>query len=298
MLGALILSGCWNGRVLYSFEEPSWVSVGGGLRTELSLVRDALTAGYFPRVSIASADKDPSEALAKELASKKFRAVVVGPLLSLQWRDYALRFPDVRFVLIGGSARADLPPNAVVVRYDRTNALKTAGYAAGLSVRDEEGGASQSADGHRIAVLTGPGSELSAAETDAFGAGVAEALAGGEPIVRTIDNPADKNVVKSTLESLRGDGVEIFLLGLGASDPWCLEVLSSAGGCAVVEGWAVSAVFPQQVFLSVEDDIVGGIRLALGARNGGGHEVDGPVRIVVGKARGIPDAARTRIRGG
>ena len=107
---------------------------------------------------------------------------------------------------------------------------------------------------------------LTGEETDAFSSGVAEALDGGRPVLRALPSPLDRGAVKAAIEQMRQSGVEIFLLGTGSLDPWCLEVMAGAGGSAVVADWATSRAFPRQVFLSVEEDITGGIGRALAAR--------------------------------
>ena len=83
------------------------------------------------------------------------------------------------------------------------------------------------------------------------------------------------------------DGVQLFLLGMGALDAWGLEVLQGTGGAAIVADWAASGAFPGQVFLSVEEDIPGGIARAL-ASPGRLRSINGPVRLVSGRARPVP----------
>jgi len=89
--------------------------------------------------------------------------------------------------------------------------------------------------------------------------------------------------------------VEILLLGTGLFDSWCLEVMAGAGGCAVVADWQTSGAFPRQVFLSIEEDIPGGIGRALALAPGSAAPVSGPVRIVSGAARPIPAEVRSRV---
>jgi hypothetical protein len=94
------------------------------------------------------------------------------------------------------------------------------------------------------------------------------------------------------------EGVEVFLLGMGNLDAWCLEVLQTTGGCAVVADWAASAAFPEQVFLSIEEDIRGGILRALTLAGPGTKAVSGPVHIVNGRARPVSEEAHARREGG
>jgi hypothetical protein len=124
---------------------------------------------------------------------------------------------------------------------------------------------------------------------------VAEALDGARPTVRALADGTDRPGVKAAIEQMRAQGVEIFLLGLGSLDPWCLEVMKDMGGCAVVADWASSGAFPAQVFVSVEEDIPAGISQALTHAAPDVRSVNGPVRVVAGKARDMPAAARSRL---
>ena len=294
-LCALLVCGCWNGRVLFAFEQPFWATLGNDLPTRIALARQSIPRGYLPHLLLARAPDDPQARLARELVTGGYRTAVVGPLASSQWRDFVTRFPHTQFVLVGTEDAADLPPNALQIRYDRTGAFRSAGFAAGVSVREEGGGEGVSALSGRIGVLLSSDGALTAAETDAFSSGVAEALDGGRPVLRALPQSPDRGAVKAAIEQMRQTGVEIFLLGTGSFDPWCLEVLAGSGGSAVVADWATSRAFPKQVFLSVEEDIPHGIGRALSAPSPGRGEVNGPVHIISGAARPVPAEAIPRM---
>ena len=293
---------------MFSFERPFWDSIDGNAGLTFALAGASAVRGYMPRVLVTGPQESPVERLAREVATGRYRTVVIGPLLSFEWKGYAPRFPRTRFILIGGARGEDLPPNVVLLHYDRANAYRAAGFAAGLSVRGKAagsevaGGEASGGDatglGPRIGVLLSLSSELTAEETEAFSAGAAEALSGARPVVRVVAEPAEKPAVTTAVTQMHKEGVEVFLLGMGNLDAWCLEVLQTTGGCAVVADWAVSAAFPEQVFLSIEEDIRGGILRALAIAGPGINAVSGPVRLVNGRARPVPEEARTRREGG
>jgi hypothetical protein len=294
----LLLSGCWNGGILFVFERPFWDSIGGNAGLTLALSGASVMRGYLPRVLVTGPQESPAERLAREVTAGRYRTVVVGPLLSFEWKAYATRFPRTRFILIGGEGGEDLPPNVVLLRYDRANAYRAAGFAAGLSVRGEAAGGDAGGLGPRIGVLLSSSPELTPEETEAFSAGAAEALNGARPVVRVIAEPAEKAAVRTAVEQMHKEGVEVFLLGMGNLDAWCLQVLQTTGGSAVVADWAASGAFPDQVFLSIEEDIRWGILRALAVAGPGIHAVSGPVRIVNGRARPVPEKAHARREGG
>lgn len=280
------------------FERPFWDSIGGNAGLTLALAGESAVRGYLPRVLVTGPQESPVEGLAREVATGRYRTVVVGPLLSFEWKGYSPRFPRTRFILIGGERGVDLPPNVVLLRYDRARAYRAAGFAAGLSVRGEAPGSDAGGLGPRIGVLLSSSPELTPEETDAFSGGAAEALSGARPVVRVVAEPVEKAAVKTVIAQMHKEGVEIFLLGMGNLDAWCLEVLMTTGGCAVVADWAISGAFPEQVFLSIEEDIRGGILRALAVAGPGTSTVSGPVRIVNGRARPVPEAAHARMEGG
>jgi hypothetical protein len=293
----LLVSGCWNGSVMFSFEQPFWMSLGDDAQVRLSIARAAVQNGYLPRIFVRGPQENPAARLSQDVSAGPFRTVVVGPLLSYEWKGYVPQSPRTRFILIEGGAVDDLPQNAVALVFDRTRAFTEAGFAAGESVRERARGEVSLALGSRVGILLNSTSPLTAAETEGFVAGVADALQGARPTVRVLADGTDRPGVKTAIEQMRAQGVEIFLLGMGSLDPWCLEVMRDAGGCAVVADWASSGAFPAQVFVSVEEDIPAGIARALGRTAPGTRTVDGPVRVVAGKARPVPAAARSRMGG-
>jgi hypothetical protein len=293
----VLLTGCWNGTMMFSFEQPYWTSLGADLRTRGALAWVSVRHGYLPRFFVHGPQENPAAHLAQDLSAGPFHTVVVGPLLSYEWRGYVTTSPRTRFILIGEDGADELPLNAVALAFDRVRAFNAAGFAAGESVHEGDPGHASVELGTRVAVLLTSTSGLTAAETDGFASGVAEALEGARPIVRGLEG-SDRVAVKSAIEQMRAQGVEIFLLGMGSLDSWCLEVLRDAGGCAVVSDWASSGAFPRQVFLSVEEDIPGGISRALSRMVPGTRVVLGPMRVVEGKARRVPTAAKSRLGNG
>jgi basic membrane lipoprotein Med (substrate-binding protein (PBP1-ABC) superfamily) len=290
------MSGCWNGPLLFSFEQPYWTSLGDDLQVRLALARVSIQHGFLPRFIIRGPQENPAAQLAQDVSAGPFRTVVVGPLLSFEWKGYVTQSPRTHFILVGADGAEDLPSNAVALVFDRANAFSAAGFAAGESVREGARGEVSGTLGTRIAILL-TASSLTQAETEGFASGVAEALEGARPTVRVLEG-TDRVAVKTAVQQMRAQGVEVFLLGMGSLDPWGLEVMRDAGGCAVVADWAASGAFPAQVFVSVEEDIPGGIARALSHAAPGTHAVSGPMRIVPGKARPVPKAAKLRVGGG
>ncbi|HVP17714.1 MAG TPA: BMP family ABC transporter substrate-binding protein [Spirochaetia bacterium] len=294
-LSPLLIGGCWNGRLLVAAEQPWWVARGGEARLLWPLAKTALVHGFFPRFFVIGAQEDSLARLRQELASRRYAAAVVSPLLSQDPQGYALSFAATRFLLVDGPQPVPGQPNAVPLSFERAPSFHLAGLAAGLSISSEAGGTVSSAFAQRIGVLTSAHPPGTQAEIIAFAAGVAQALDGGQPVIRKLSDPIDRNAVKSSIEEMRKDGIEIFLLFMGAADSWSLETLRNSGGCAIVADWSASASFPQQVFLSIETDLAGGVSLFLSRKDGEGV-VNGPVRIVAGGARSIPAQVAQQVR--
>jgi hypothetical protein len=249
-----------------------------------ALAAGAAARGLFPRFVLSPPAADPSGDLEGRLAPNGYAAAIVGPLLSLEWEKFVRKFPATRFVLVDAPMPAGEPPrNALFLTFDRTAAFRDAGRAAGAFVRSFTGGATAPREGARIAVLSSSNSGLSAAEEDAFSRGAAEVLDTDRLVSRSLPDPVDRTAIRAAVDKLRSGGTEVFLLGLGEHDPLALEALRDSGGIAVVADWQVSAAYPAQVMLSVENDVPGGIMLAMKVLRAGISHVQGPVRLVRGK---------------
>jgi hypothetical protein len=280
----VLLGGCWNGRALYSFERPFLSSLGDETGLRVSLIRAALSNGYLPRFDTGDA-VEPVAGLLRSTAAGGYAVAIVGPLLSFQWSEFVPAVPGTEFVLIGVPApQGDAPKNAVFLTFDRVPAFREAGRAAGESVRvSAASGAPLSLLGARVGVIAAERSGLAPSEADAFALGVADALNGAQPVSRTLAATPEPDAIRAAVSQMRGEGVEVFLLGLGERDPVGLEALRDSGGVAVVSDWEASGALPAQVLASVEEDVPGGIAQALAAAKSGARRAEGPVRVVRGR---------------
>jgi hypothetical protein len=273
-------------------EQPYWYAKGGDAALRWPLVRVSLAHGYLPRFLIIDAQEDPAASLAGALRVRQYKAAVVGPLLSFDLGG--LLSQPTRFLLVGGP-NTEQRDNVIRLVFDRIDSFKKVGYAAGLSISAEAGGTATNALASRIGVLVSAHPSGTSEELVAFSTGVAQALDGGQPSIRTLSEPGDRNAVKATIDQMRGDGVEIFLLFAGVPDSWALEDMKSSGGCAVVSNWASSRAFPSQVFLSIETDLSGAVAVFLSGTETAARTVKGPVRLFAGAARPIPAPVASQI---
>jgi len=280
----MLLGGCWNGRALYSLEPPFLSSLGDETGLRVSLVGAALSNGYFPRFDTGLA-VEPVASLLRSAAAGGYAVVVVSPLLSFQWSQFVPSVPGTEFILVGVPAPlGEAPKNAIFLTFDRAPAFREAGRAAGKAVRGSAGaGTPPSVLGARIGVLASEGSGLAREEAEAFAHGVADVLDGARPVNRTLVPSPDSEAIRASISQMRGEGVAVFLLGLGERDPVGLEALRDGGGAAVVSDWQASGAFPAQVLVSVEEDVPGGIARALAASKSGTRSVAGPVKVVRGR---------------
>jgi len=292
---ALLTGGCWNGRILFAMEEPSWAAGAGDVLLRRPLVRASLLHGYFPGFLLIRTQEDPVARLRRELTVRRYGVAVVGPLLSLDPQLFTAAPPSTRLLLVEGASAATPPGNAVRLVFDRREAFRIAGSAAGLAVGQQAGGTVTSALAARVGVLVSMHPPGTQEELSAFMAGVAQTLDGGQPSLRTISDPVDRNAIQVAIGQMRRDGVEIFLLFLGAPDSWALETLKNTGGSAVVSDWAASRADSAQVFLSVETDLAGGVARFLTHAQSVEGVVSGPVRIVAGKALPVPSEVATQV---
>lgn len=300
-LFALVLGGCWNGRVLFSFERPFWSSLGDEPRLKATLAGEAARRGYAPRFDIGAGAIDPLKTLVAAASSGRYSVVVIGPLMSFDWASYVPSLPRTRFILLDAPApMRDPPANAVFLTFDRTAAFREAGRAAAESVRARlrsSNGAAQGAEpGPRIAVLRSDDSGLTDAEVDAFMSGAADAPDGSTPATRQLAAAPDRAAISAAIQQMQRAGALVFLLGLGERDAMALEALRDNGGTAVVSDWQASRALPDQVLASVEEDVPGGITRAMDALRAGTSRVNGPVSLTIGKRFDKGDGGKYNFR--
>jgi hypothetical protein len=283
----LALAGCWHGRVLLCAEPPFWASLGEELPVKASLAWQSLRSGWWPEFLLVGPQESPRDRLSAALSARRYGAAVVGPMLSFEAAGFAQGFPRTGFVLVDGPAWAEGAANTVVLSFDRTASYEAAGEATRLSLAAGPAGGLAGV----IAVAGGPASdpEVQAFLRGASGSGQAP------PVVREIEPPVDSAKVKAAVAEMRGLGVEVFLPRLGVQAVACLEALRDSGGSAVVADWQASGAFAGQVFLSIEEDVIGGIGLCLAGKARPGTVFQGPVRVVCGDARQVPAAAKGKV---
>jgi hypothetical protein len=248
LAGILALASC--GRLVVLAADPWWSAVSAGsptLARQVALA--ALRRGYLPTFVAVPAREDARERLLTALSRGRGRpaAVVLGPPLSFAAGEYANRFPDVTFVLVGGPGGDDGMVNTVQLAFDRTAAFGAAGSLAAAA--------------GPVAVLSADG--RSERETAAFVKGVLAVPGAVAPVTRGVGDLPDIVQLKSVVAELRDTGVAVFLYRPTGSGTVFLDVLAAAGGYAVVEDWAASRPRPQQVLASIEDDLPAGIGACL-----------------------------------
>jgi hypothetical protein len=247
--------------------DPWWSAVSAGspvLSRQVAWV--ALRRGYLPSFVAVPVREDAGERLLAALSRGRPAAAVLGPPLSFAAREYAARFPNVTFVLVGGPDTEDGIGNTVQLSFDRTSAFREAGSIAAMA--------------GPVAVLAADGRPQR--ETDAFTEGVAGVSRATEPVVQILPQAPDAEVLKRVVSGLRDSGIAVFLYRPTGSGAVFLDVLAAAGGFAVVEDWAASRPRPEQVLVSIEEDLPAGIGLCL-ARDAQ-PVVAGPVRVERGDA--------------
>jgi hypothetical protein len=265
LTGVLALASC--GRLVVLAADPWWSAVSAGspvLARQVAFA--ALRRGYLPSFVAVPVREDAGERLLAALSRGRPAAAVLGPPLSFAAREYAARFPNVTFVLVGGPGADDGIDNTVQLAFDRTAAFREAGALAAAA--------------GPVAVLSADG--RSERETDAFAEGVAGVAGAPEPVVRLLPQTPDMEALKAVVSALRDAGITVFLYRPTGSGARFLDVLAAAGGSAVVEDWAASRPRPLQVLASIEEDLPAGIGACLAKR--APPVVEGPVRVVRGGA--------------
>jgi hypothetical protein len=273
---ALALASC--GRLVVLAADPWWSAVSDGSQAMSRQVAFAvLRRGYLPSFVAVAVKEDAGERLLAALSRRRHAVAVLGPPLSFDAGAIAARFPDVTFVLVGGSGADDGIANTVQLVFDRTDAFRAAGA---------------------LAAAAGPVAVLSAGgrperETAAFTDGVISVTGAPAPAPRELSDPPGLDELKAAVAGLRDSGAAVFLYRPNGSGAAFLDVLAAAGGSAVVEGWAASRPRPLQVLASIEEDLPAGIAACLA--RGAAPVVTVPAILVRGEAApGVRGAGERR----
>lgn len=255
-------------------DSPWWSAVSANSpRPRLQVAREALRHGYLPSFVSVAATEDARERLQAALDRMPAAAVVLGPPASLDAREYAARYPEATFVIVGGPSADDGIENTIQLVFDRTDAFREAGSLA--------------ASTGPVAVLLADGRPER--ETAAFIEGVLAAPGAAAPAERELESPPNPEALKALVTELRDAGIAVFLYRPTASGAAFLDVLAGAGGSAVVEDWAAARPRPAQVLASIEEDLAAGIGACLPP--GAPPVVNGPVRVVRGGAAAADEKA-------
>jgi hypothetical protein len=288
----LLLSACSSNTAVFFISTPEWESMGGGRELERELSAVVREHGYSMRMVVQGILEPFGDRLSRELSRGRASVAIVSPLFSDEAVTVASRFPAVSFVMLGGTAPSGSEPGFLRLRFDRRDAFQSMGFVTALSLGES---ATAGQPKGRVGILLLQARSGGDEEIVAFRLGLSEAGDTEMPIVRELQEPVDKAAVQKAVTEMRAQAVEIFLPRLGELNSTCLEALKSSGGSAVTEDWEGSRAYEQQVFLSVEEDIVGGVGKCLTGIGGEDRIVYGPVRVVCGKARTIPGQAQGRV---
>jgi DNA-binding LacI/PurR family transcriptional regulator len=270
-----VLASC--GRLVVLADSPWWSAVtAGSPATGLRVSWAALRHGYIPSFVAVAAKEDAKERLQEALSRRRAAAAVLAPPASLDARDYAARYPEVMFVLVGSPPVDDGIANTVQLAFDRTEAFREAGSLA--------------ASVGPVAVLLADGRPER--ETAAFTEGVLAVSGAAPPVTRVVGTSPNAEALRAIVGQLRDAGIAVFLYRPTSAGAILLDALASSGGCAVVEDWAAARPRPAQVLASIEEDLPAGIGSCLA--RGAPPVVNGPVHVVRGGAPAATAAKAAR----
>ena len=275
-LCVLLLGGCWNGRVLFSFERPFWSSWATATRLQTALAGEAVRRGYMPRFEIGAGAVDPLKTLQATAASGRYSVVVVGPLLSFDWAGYVPAVPRTRFILVDAPVTDAGPAGERGVPHLRQDCRVPRGRPGRRRVRARAAWFSgfgrrrvrSWVRGSRSCGVTMSG--LAGAETDAFTHGAAERPGrqhAGDATAFPAARTGPPSGPRSNRCAARGRWSSSSVSGSTTRRRWKRCVTTAAWPS--LSDWQASGAFPDQVLASVEEDMPGGITRALDALRSG-----------------------------
>jgi hypothetical protein len=257
-------------------------------------LRRGLEEKLRARVLVLDPAKEPMPAVEHLLAELRPGWAYLSPLLPLDAHVLASRFPEVRIVQEGSGPGPE--PNLVRLEFQREEAFRRAGRAVARLLTQEAlrpvlGSGERAAPAVKAAVVLGQPLQAARQRAEAFRAGFLSAADAALLLQRDLDTLSDTAKARKVLESLREQGVRVFLLQTYGLTGFCLEYLRTQGGLAVLEEPVSGSGYEEQVLLSLQEDLPAALRLLGGAD--GQTRLEGPVRLAWGKpVRELPPEAR------
>jgi len=261
ILVLLVLLGCTPPSVVFYGDQALWAIVADSAEFTGALEQAADDAGHTLVIEWDPAPELGTAWLENRLQDPPAPVIVLSPYFSLFASELADTYADLNFIgyLGASSERANLTR----VVFNRVPALQE----AGVLVRAwEEDGTDRQA-----AALFLTNSEMRRAELAALVGSYGEA--GAEAInVQQFASPPDRETVRRAIRDLRADGVNAFLVFIGPSNRFALELLQSEAVVFATDFASTAATLSDGVLFSIENRMEIGLAAALnsvGAAAGG-----------------------------
>jgi len=268
---SLTLFGCSPSERLVVYTDPYWLEVlEAGERFWDELSAEARSLGYIP---VLREEALESQALLSgAVALRSGDIVLASPFFASQVLRAAEKYGDVLFVIAGVpesfGPEDSLPHNICFLTFDYERVFRVAGReAAGLLAESGRGegndpvrGAEGAGAAAKCGILYLDLSEGTSDHVAAFREGFLSGGDAGRLVQREIRDRRDRAQVKRNLEEMEMEGVEVYLLLTHELTVYCLDVLRTLNGRAIIQDWARAPAFPETVIMSVETMYSDGIR--------------------------------------
>jgi hypothetical protein len=277
------LSGCGTAPALLVVLDPYLAEALNDQGLSRHRLEGAVAEEGRGRVEILQPGDGATEGLRALVRRTAPRGVYLSPLLARAGGSIAAEFPETLFFTDGSLPPGSASPggNLRSVRYEFPQAHAEAGHALGMLLADpaaapalralvEAGRTASVATVATVAVRPDKGEQR---ELQLFRASLLETGAVEKVEERELTSLEDRARARRILERLREEGTAVFLLHTSTLTGFCLEVLQTVGGLAVVEGLPGVEAYSDVLLLTLERDFPAALRAmsvaAIGGRAGG-----------------------------
>ncbi len=278
LLILLVLLGCAPSVVFYGDQALRAIVADPG-EFQKSLERVAEDEGHSLALEWGSSAELGTGWLEGQLVETSVPVVVLSPYFTLFASELADRYPDVNFIGFAGGASERA--NLTRVVFDRVPAMEEAGS---LVKAWEKAGTDRKA-----ATLFLTNSEMRRAElkalTDSYGSEGVEGIN-----VSRFNAPPDRETVRRAIRDLRAEGVNAFLVFVGSSNRFALELLQSEAVVFATDFATGAVSLDDALLFSIENRLETGLAAALSVVGAGaaGGTVTAHSVIEIGGAYGDP----------
>jgi hypothetical protein len=288
-----IISGCSGlSSILFIYKDYSYEVLELHPRIKEQIKKNCRANGYHPLYEvITKRGEDAIPAIINEIDPP---VVFVDPLIRESPGLLARNYRDTLFFTLKRDLGGIKPPNLLTIHFDREKTFQEAGTITGnLLLKGFPGKKDTDIKGKKAGMIIYPVSSEIQRESSEYINGFTSVYAKNQFMYREVNDLEDKVKIKSIMDDMLNNGVEIFFFRLYYVNTYCLDYIQKEGKYAIVENWYSFSSYRDTLLFTINDDFPNTLHdVFQNIRTGEDNntewkkkEINGRVRIIWGKIK-------------